>query len=92
MLPLLAISYRDVPAAKCALLEQAKRLALAAHGAAATQCHRNDHELILVAQAGFPELRRHLYVVESQVIATAAVPDLLERIGWRDGASICDSR
>jgi glycine/D-amino acid oxidase-like deaminating enzyme len=42
--------------------------------------------------AALPELRRHLYVVESQVIATAEVPDLLDGIGWRDGASICDSQ
>jgi glycine/D-amino acid oxidase-like deaminating enzyme len=26
------------------------------------------------------------------VIATAAVPELLDSIGWRDGASICDSQ
>ena len=42
--------------------------------------------------AALPELRRHLYVVASQVIATAEAPDLLDRIGWRDGASICDSQ
>lgn len=42
--------------------------------------------------AGIPELRRHLYVVSSQVIATAPVPDLLERIGWTGGASICDAQ
>jgi len=42
--------------------------------------------------AALPELRRHLYVVESQVIATAEVPQELDRIGWRDGASICDSQ
>jgi glycine/D-amino acid oxidase-like deaminating enzyme len=33
-----------------------------------------------------------MYVVGSQVIATAAVPDQLDKIGWRDGASICDSQ
>ncbi len=33
-----------------------------------------------------------MYVVGSQVIATAAAPDALDRIGWRDGASICDSQ
>ncbi len=42
--------------------------------------------------AALPELRRHLYVVESQVIATAEIPGELDRIGWRDGASICDSQ
>ena len=42
--------------------------------------------------SAIPELRRHLYVVASQVIATAEAPDLLNHIGWRDGASICDSQ
>jgi glycine/D-amino acid oxidase-like deaminating enzyme len=42
--------------------------------------------------AALPELRGHLYVVESQVIATPPVPDQLERIGWRSGTSICDSQ
>ena len=52
-------------------------------------------KVVLAANAwlsALPELRRHLYVVASQVIATAEVPDLLDRIGWRDGASICDSQ
>jgi glycine/D-amino acid oxidase-like deaminating enzyme len=51
--------------------------------------------VVLAANAwlsAVPELRRHLYVVESQVIATAPVPTLLDEIGWRDGASICDSQ
>lgn len=42
--------------------------------------------------AAVPELRRHLYVVASQVIATAPVPELLDRIGWKNGASICDAQ
>jgi glycine/D-amino acid oxidase-like deaminating enzyme len=52
-------------------------------------------KLVLAANAwlsALPELRRHMYVVGSQVIATAAVPDQLDKIGWRDGASICDSQ
>ncbi len=52
-------------------------------------------KVVLAANAwlsALPELRRHMYVVGSQVIATAAVPDALDRIGWRDGASICDSQ
>jgi glycine/D-amino acid oxidase-like deaminating enzyme len=52
-------------------------------------------KVVLAANAwlsALPELRRHLYVVGSQVIATAAVPDRLERMGWCDGASICDSQ
>src|SRR6185312_3239308 len=42
--------------------------------------------------AALPELSRYLYVVGSQVIATEAAPELLDRLGWRDGASICDSQ
>jgi glycine/D-amino acid oxidase-like deaminating enzyme len=52
-------------------------------------------KVVLAANAwlsALPELRRHLYVVCSQVIATAEAPGLLDRIGWRDGASICDSQ
>jgi glycine/D-amino acid oxidase-like deaminating enzyme len=52
-------------------------------------------KVVLAANAwlsALPELRRHMYVVGSQVIATAPVPQELQRIGWRDGASICDSQ
>jgi glycine/D-amino acid oxidase-like deaminating enzyme len=42
--------------------------------------------------AAIPALRRHLYVVASQVIATAAIPAELDAIGWRDGISVCDSQ
>jgi glycine/D-amino acid oxidase-like deaminating enzyme len=52
-------------------------------------------KVVLAANAwlsALPELRRHLYVVASQVIATAEIPELLDHIGWRDGASICDSQ
>ncbi len=42
--------------------------------------------------AALPELRRHLYVVSSQVIATAPAPEILDRIGWTDGKSICDAQ
>jgi len=52
-------------------------------------------KVVLAANAwlsALPELRKHLYVVSSQVVATAEVPDLLDRIGWRDGASICDAQ
>jgi glycine/D-amino acid oxidase-like deaminating enzyme len=52
-------------------------------------------KVVLAANAwlsALRELRRHLYVVDSQVIATAEVPGLLDRMGWRDGASICDSQ
>jgi glycine/D-amino acid oxidase-like deaminating enzyme len=52
-------------------------------------------KVVLAANAwlsALPELRRHMYIVGSQVVATAAAPQELERIGWRDGASICDSQ
>jgi glycine/D-amino acid oxidase-like deaminating enzyme len=52
-------------------------------------------KVVLAANAwlsALPELRRHLYIVASQVVATAEIPQLLDRIGWRDGASICDSQ
>jgi len=42
--------------------------------------------------SALPELRRHLYVVDSQVIATAPIPERLDRLGWREGISICDSQ
>ncbi|UWL61853.1 FAD-binding oxidoreductase [Brucella pseudintermedia] len=42
--------------------------------------------------AALPELHPYLYVVSSQVIATAPAPDELARIGWTDGASICDAQ
>lgn len=42
--------------------------------------------------AGIPVLRRHMFVVQSQVIATEPMPELLDTIGWKDGAAICDSQ
>lgn len=42
--------------------------------------------------AAVPELRRYLYVVDSQIIATAPVPDRLAQMGWRGGASVCDAQ
>ncbi|WP_337181608.1 FAD-binding oxidoreductase [Shinella sp.] len=52
-------------------------------------------KVVLAANAwlsAIAELHSYLYVVSSQVIATAPVPDILERIGWTDGASICDAQ
>ena len=52
-------------------------------------------KVVLAANAwlsAIPELRKHMYVVESQVIATSPVPELLDEIGWHKGASICDSQ
>ncbi len=42
--------------------------------------------------AGIPALRRHMFVVQSQIIATEPLPDMLDAIGWKDGAAICDSQ
>lgn len=52
-------------------------------------------KVVLAANAwlsAIAELHPYLYVVSSQVIATAPVPDVLRRIGWTDGASICDAQ
>jgi glycine/D-amino acid oxidase-like deaminating enzyme len=42
--------------------------------------------------AAIPELHPYLYVVSSQLIATEPAEDVLERIGWTNGASICDAQ
>ncbi len=42
--------------------------------------------------SSLPELRRYLYIVDSQIIATAPVAALLDRIGWTGGESICDAQ
>jgi glycine/D-amino acid oxidase-like deaminating enzyme len=42
--------------------------------------------------ASVPELLRYMYVVESQIVATEPVPDLLKSIGWTGGESICDAQ
>jgi glycine/D-amino acid oxidase-like deaminating enzyme len=42
--------------------------------------------------ASIRELRRHMIVVSSDMIATAPIPDRLREIGWTGGESITDSR
>lgn len=52
-------------------------------------------KVVLTANAwlsALPELRRYLYIVDSQVIATAPVPETLEHLGWSGGESICDAQ
>ena len=52
-------------------------------------------KLVLATNAwlsAIPELHPYLYVVSSQVVATVPVPELLARLGWTSGASICDSQ
>ena len=40
----------------------------------------------------FPEIRRRILVVGSDIVATEPIPDRLREIGWTDGVSISDSR
>jgi len=40
----------------------------------------------------FPEIRRAIVVVGSDIVATEPIPDRLARIGWTDGMGISDSR
>ncbi len=52
-------------------------------------------KVVLAANAwlsAIPELHPYLYVVSSQIIATAPAADILDEIGWVDGASICDAQ
>jgi glycine/D-amino acid oxidase-like deaminating enzyme len=42
--------------------------------------------------ASLRELRRHVIVVSSDMIATAPIPDRLRDIGWTGGESITDAR
>ncbi|AXC49230.1 FAD-dependent oxidoreductase [Paracoccus suum] len=42
--------------------------------------------------SAIPELRRHLYIVDSQIIATAPLAGTLDRLGWTGGESICDAQ
>ena len=49
--------------------------------------------LALNAWSGFvPELRRSFVAVASDIAATRAAPEALQRIGWTDGRAISDSR
>jgi len=42
--------------------------------------------------AALPELRRRLFVVSSEIVATAPIRERLDAIGWRGGEAICDSQ
>lgn len=49
--------------------------------------------LALNAWSGFaPELRRTFVAIASDIVATRAAPEALQRIGWTDGRAISDSR
>jgi glycine/D-amino acid oxidase-like deaminating enzyme len=42
--------------------------------------------------SSIPELRRKMYVVDSQVIVTEPIPDQLDALGWKSGEAICDAQ
>jgi glycine/D-amino acid oxidase-like deaminating enzyme len=95
----LVLGLRDLAMSRGVVIhERCPALAVVPGRRPVVRCASGEVEaetVVLAANAwlsAVPELRRHLYVVESQVIATAPVPALLDRIGWREGASICDSQ
>jgi glycine/D-amino acid oxidase-like deaminating enzyme len=42
--------------------------------------------------SSIPELRRKMYVVDSQVVVTEPIPDQLDALGWKAGEAICDAQ
>lgn len=42
--------------------------------------------------SSIPELRRKMYVVDSQVVVTEPIPDRLDALGWKAGEAICDAQ
>jgi glycine/D-amino acid oxidase-like deaminating enzyme len=42
--------------------------------------------------SSIPELRRRMYVVDSQVVVTEPIPDRLDALGWKAGEAICDAQ
>lgn len=42
--------------------------------------------------SSIPELRRKMYVVDSQIVVTEPVPDQLDALGWKSGEAICDAQ
>ncbi|MCU1437128.1 MAG: hypothetical protein JWP66_215 [Naasia sp.] len=42
--------------------------------------------------SAIPQLRRKMFIVDSEVIATEQIPERLEAFGWTDGASVCDAQ
>jgi glycine/D-amino acid oxidase-like deaminating enzyme len=95
----LAIGLRNLAIARGVTIHERSPVLDIVPGAVCTvrtsQGEVRAEQVVLAANAwlsALPELRRHLYVVASQVIATAPIAERLDRIGWRDGASICDSQ
>lgn len=62
------------------------------------QCARGQlhaDKVVLATNAwasAIPELRRYMYVVESQIVVTEPIGSILEEIGWTGGESICDAQ
>lgn len=95
----LAIGLRDLARARGIVIhERSPVTEIVPGGVCTVRTSRGEiaaEKVVLAANAwlaSLPELRRHLYVVSSNIIATAEVPELLDGIGWRDGASICDAQ
>ena len=42
--------------------------------------------------SAIPELRKRMFVVDSEVVATAPIPDRLDALGWTGGEAICDAQ
>jgi len=42
--------------------------------------------------SSIPELRRRMFVVDSEVIATEPIPERLDALGWTGGEAICDAQ
>jgi glycine/D-amino acid oxidase-like deaminating enzyme len=42
--------------------------------------------------SALPQLSRRIFVVASDIVATAPSPERLEEIGWTGGAALCDSQ
>lgn len=42
--------------------------------------------------SSIPELRRKMYVVDSQVVVTEPILDQLDALGWKAGEAICDAQ
>jgi glycine/D-amino acid oxidase-like deaminating enzyme len=66
------------------------------HAALVTSRGKLRAEKVVIAMnawaARFPELKRALVVLSSDIIATSPIPDSLEKLGWTGGEAITDSQ
>lgn len=95
----LAVGLRDLAIARGVTVHEATPVCSIELGRTcrlATPSGRIEADRVVLAAnawlSSVPEIRRRMYVVDSQVIATEPVPDLLDSLGWTGGASICDSQ